>query len=140
MNKIILIGRLTRDPETRFTPQGAPVAKFGLAVDRRFKGKDGQKVTDFFDVDAWGKTAELVGNFLAKGRQVMIEGEMRREEWTDKEGQKRISWKVHCENVEFLGSKNDAPASGAKDEDTIVDEIDERTIDEELERSQPYGF
>lgn len=149
MNRIIIIGNLTRDPEVRYTPKGTPVAKLGVAVSRRFKDQDGQKVTDFFDVDVWGKLAELVGNYLSKGRQVCIEGEMRQENWTDREGNKRVSWKIHAENVEFLGSREGGGGGGPKrsnapsradDDDIHLTDVDERDIDEELERNQPFGF
>lgn len=141
MNKILLIGRLTRDPEIRYTSTGTPSAKFGLAVDRKFKDKGGKKTTDFFDVEAWGKLAELCGNHLDKGRQVAIEGEMRRDEWTDKEGQKRTSWKVNADTVEFLGSRDDAvKLRPMEDEEIRLNEVGERDIDEELERQTPYGF
>ena len=105
MNKIIVIGRLTRDPEMSYTPKGTPIAKLSVAVNRRFKDQNGQKVTDFFDADVWGPQAEIVSQYLTKGREVAIEGEMRRETWTDKEGQKRVTWRIHAENVEFIGSK-----------------------------------
>ncbi len=157
MNRVIIIGNLTRDPEVRYTAKGTAVAKFGVAVSRRFKDQNGQEVTDFFDVDAWGKLGELVGNYLAKGRKVCVEGEMRQERWEDREGNKRVTWKIHAENVEFLSprgeggggqSRGPGPGGGGgggkkpapPDDDIQFNDIDDQDIEEELGMNQPYGF
>lgn len=114
LNKVLLIGRLTRDPELRYTPSGAAVADFGLAINRFFKGKDGnrQEETAFVDVAAWGKTGELVSQYLKKGRQAFIEGHLRFEQWTSKEGQKRSKLTVVAESVQFLDSKEAGGGGG----------------------------
>jgi single-strand DNA-binding protein len=92
LNRIILMGRLTRDPELRHTLAGIPVASFSLAVDREFKSKDGgEKATDFIDVVAWRQTAEFVSRYFTKGRMAVAEGRLQIREWTDKEGGKRRS-------------------------------------------------
>ena len=90
LNKIILMGRLTRDPELRHTQSGTAVASFSLAVDRDFKSRDsGEKTTDFIDVVAWRNTAEFVSKYFAKGRMAVAEGRLQIRDWTDKEGGKR---------------------------------------------------
>ncbi|MDA8178330.1 MAG: single-stranded DNA-binding protein [Deltaproteobacteria bacterium] len=116
-NLVVLMGNLTRDPEVRFTPSGVAVASFGLAVNNRYK-KDGNVVDEvsFFDVEAWQKTAELCGEYLAKGRPVLIQGRLKQERWEDDHGNKRSKIKVVATAVQFLGTKDDkesAPAGAA---------------------------
>ena len=114
LNKVFLIGNLTRDPELRVTPKGTQICQFGLAVNRTFKDESGQARDDvtFVDVEAWGKQAEVIAKYLAKGSAAMVEGRLKFETWEDKTtGQKRQKLKVVVENVQFLGSKRDA-ASG----------------------------
>lgn len=106
LNKIFLMGRLTRDPELRRTGSGTAVASFNLAVDRDFKDKQtGEKQTDFIDCVAWRGTAEFVSRYFTKGRQVVVEGKLQMRDWTDKEGNKRRSAEVVCDNVYFADSK-----------------------------------
>ena len=113
LNRIILMGRLTRDPELRKTQSDTPVCSFSLAVDRDYK-KDGEKKeTDFIDIVAWRSTAEFVRNYFSKGRMAVVEGRLQIREWTDKEGGKRRSAEVIADNVYFGDSKRDAEASGA---------------------------
>lgn len=102
MNSVILIGRLTRDPELRFTSAGKAVCNFDLAVDRPFIGKDGQKQTDFFKIQVWGKSAENCANYLVKGRLVAIKGSLQNRSYENAEGQKRYVTEVVAENVQFL--------------------------------------
>jgi len=115
-NLVVLMGNLTRDPEVRFTPSGVAVASFGLAVNNRYK-KDGNVVDEvsFFDVEAWQKTAELCGEYLAKGRPVLIQGRLKQDRWEDDNGNKRSKIKVVATAVQFLGTKEkeDAPAAAA---------------------------
>lgn len=109
LNRIILMGRLTRDPELRHTQAGIPVASFTLAVDRDFKSKDGgDKATDFIDVVAWRQTAEFVSRYFTKGRMAVAEGRLQIREWTDKEGGKRRSAEVIADNVYFGEGKRDS--------------------------------
>ncbi len=107
-NKVILAGNLTRDPELRYTPQGTAIAKIGLAINRRYTGQDGQTKdeTTFVDVDAFGKQAEVIGQYLKKGRPVLIEGRLKLDQWDDKTtGQKRSRLGVILESFQFIDSK-----------------------------------
>jgi single-strand DNA-binding protein len=109
LNRIILMGRLTRDPELRHTQTGIPVASFSLAVDRDFKSKDGgEKATDFIDVVAWRQTAEFVSRYFAKGRMAVVEGRLQIRDWTDRDGGKRRSAEVIADNVYFGEAKRDS--------------------------------
>lgn len=109
LNRIILMGRLTRDPELRHTQAGTPVASFSLAVDRDFKDKaTGEKGTDFIDIVAWRQTAEFVSRFFTKGRMAVVEGRLQLRDWTDKDGNKRRTAEVLAEHVYFGDSKRDA--------------------------------
>ena len=106
LNKIILMGRLTRDPELRHTQQGTPVASFTLAVDRDFKGRDGgDRATDFIDIVAWRNTADFVSKYFTKGRMAVVEGRLQVREWTDKDGNKRRTTEVVADSVYFGDSK-----------------------------------
>lgn len=103
INRVILAGNLTRDPDVRYLPSGTPVTSFRLAVNRRFKGKSGDvDETCFIDVKVYGKQAESCGEFLSKGRNVLVEGYLRLEQW-DSEGGKRSKHVVVADRVQFLG-------------------------------------
>lgn len=112
LNKIILMGRLARDPELRRTQSGKPVTSFTLAVDRDFKGQNGEKETDWIDVVAWNGTAELVSKYFSKGRVAVVCGRLQIRDWQDKEGNKRRSAEVIAENVYFGDSKKDSDGGG----------------------------
>lgn len=106
MNKVVLIGRLARDPEVRYTQSGKAVTSFTLAVDRRVrKDVDAQQTADFIPVVAWDKLAEICGNYLAKGRRTAVEGHIQVRSYEAKDGAKRYATEVIAENVEFLGDK-----------------------------------
>lgn len=108
LNRIIIMGRLTRDVDIRHTQTGTAVASFSLAVDRDFKDKaTGEKATDFIDVVAWRNTAEFVSRYFSKGRMAVVEGRLQIREWTDKEGNKRRTAEVVADNVYFGDSKRD---------------------------------
>lgn len=107
LNKIILMGRLTRDPELRRTKSGTPVTSFSIAVDRDFKGQNGERETDFIDIVAWRGTAEFVSKYFSKGRMAVVEGRLQMRDWTDKDGSKRRSAEVLAESVYFGDSKTD---------------------------------
>lgn len=108
LNRIVIMGRLGRDPEVRYTQAGRPVASFSLAVDRDFKDKTtGEKSTDFIDIVAWRQTAEFVSRFFTKGRMAVVEGRLQIRDWTDKDGGKRRSAEVVADNVYFGDSKRD---------------------------------
>lgn len=119
LNKAILMGRLTRDPELRRTQSGTAVTSFTLAVDRDFKNQNGEKETDFIDVVAWRNTAEFVSKYFLKGRMAVVEGRLQVRDWTDKDGQKRRSTEVIADNAYFGDSKRDEggfhPAGGPVD-------------------------
>lgn len=106
INNVVLVGRLTRDPEMRYTQNGIAVTNFRIAVDRRFgRDEQGNKPTDFIDIAAWRKTGELCAQFLSKGALVGIEGRLQVRNWTAQDGQQRTSYEVQAENVSFLESK-----------------------------------
>ncbi len=108
LNRIIIMGRLTRDPELRHTQTGTAVASFTLAVDRDFKDKStGERSTDFIDVVAWRQTGEFVSRYFTKGRMAVVEGRLQIRDWTDKDGGKRRSAEVVADNVYFGDSKRD---------------------------------
>ena len=111
LNKIILMGRLTRDPELRRTNSGTPVASFTIAVDRDFKSQDGEKETDFIDIVVWRNTAEFVSKYFTKGRMAVVEGRLQIRDWTDKDGGKRKAAEVIADNVYFGDSKKESGAS-----------------------------
>jgi single-strand DNA-binding protein len=105
LNKVFLIGNLTRDPQLRYTPSGTAVADVGIAVNRTWTGPDGQKHEEvtFVDVTLWARQAELASEYLSKGRPVFIEGRLQLDQWQDKEGQKRQRLRVVGERMQFLG-------------------------------------
>ena len=107
LNKIILMGRLARDPELRRTGSGIAVTSFRLACDRDFKSQSGEKETDWIDVVAWRNTAEFVSKYFTKGRLAIVEGRLQTRDWTDKDGNKRVATEVVAENVHFGDSKRD---------------------------------
>ena len=116
LNKIFIMGRLTRDPELRRTQNGTPVAGFALAVDRDYKNADGTKETDFIEVVAWRSSAEFVSKYFTKGRMAVVSGRLQIRNWTDKEGNKRRSAEVVADNVYFGDSKRDGAAPGGFDQ------------------------
>ena len=129
-NRIILIGRLTRDPELRYVPSGAPVASFTLAVDRPFRDQQGNRETDFIDIVAWRKLAEQVSQYMSKGRMVAVEGRLQIRSYETQDGQKRKVSEVVADGIRFLDRARTAPSgetpapaheeaapSGTEDED-----------------------
>lgn len=107
MNKVILVGRLTRDPEVKNTTSGKSVASFTLAVDRRFKNKDGQKEADFVPIVVWGKQAEFSGQYLSKGSQIGVSGRLQVRSYDAQDGQRRYVTEVVADEIQFLSSKKD---------------------------------
>lgn len=112
LNRIVLMGRLTSDPELRRTGSGTAVSSFSIAVDRDFKGQSGEKETDFIDIVAWRNTAEFVSKYFTKGRMAVVEGRLQIRDWKDKEGNNRRSAEVVADNVYFGDSKRDGDAAG----------------------------
>ncbi|MBR3560092.1 MAG: single-stranded DNA-binding protein [Oscillospiraceae bacterium] len=108
LNHIVIMGRLTRDPELRRTQSGIAVTSISVAVDRDFQSRDAQeKQTDFIDVVAWRSTAEFISKYFTKGRMIVVEGSLQSRKWQDKNGQNRVSWEIQASNVYFGDSKRD---------------------------------
>ena len=137
INQVILMGRLTRDPETRTTTTGKTIASFSLAVDRG--GQDDQ--ADFFDVTAWEKLGELVAQYLSKGRRCLVQGRLRQDSWDDKEtGKKRTKVEIVATDVTFLDGpngdsagaptdNNSSASTNKKSDDVVIEDIDDKPID-----------
>lgn len=119
LNKIFLMGRLTRDPELRKTPAGVSVCSFSIAVDRDYK-KDGEKETDFIDIVAWRATADFASKYFTKGRMIVVEGRLQIRDWVDKEKNKRRSAEVIADNVYFGDSRPKDGNGGTDDSDVPV--------------------
>lgn len=115
LNKVLLIGRLGKDPEVRYTPDGAPVANFSLATSEFWTDKSGtrQERTEWHNIVAWNKLADLSKRYLAKGRQVYIEGRLRTREWDDKDGNKRRTTEIVASQMVLLGSRPEGMEAGA---------------------------
>lgn len=130
LNRVILIGNLTRDPELRFIPSGATVASFGLAVNKQWTNKQGERTqgTDFFNIVAWAKLADLCAQYLHKGSSVAIEGRLQSRSWETAEGQKRSTVEIVANNVQFLGRP-----SGKKEEVEGLKAISEEEAEEAFE-------
>ena len=115
LNHIVIMGRLTRDPELRYTQSQTPVASFTVAVDRDFGGRDGgEKQTDFIDCSAWRSTAEFVNKWFRKGSMVVVSGRLQSRKWQDRDGNNRTNWEISVDNVYFGESKR-------RDEDSRSD-------------------
>ena len=114
VNKVILVGRLGRDPETRYTGGGQAVANFSVATDESYKDKNGerQKRTEWHKIVVWGKQAEIAQQYLKKGSLIFIEGRIQSREWQDKEGQKRTSFEIVANNFRMLGGRAEGAAAG----------------------------
>jgi single-strand DNA-binding protein len=113
-NKVILMGNLTRDPETRVTPTGLTICKLGLAVSRSFTTKDGERreETTFVDIDSFGKQAEVITKYFRKGKPILIEGRLKLDQWESNDGQKRSKMGVVMETFQFVGNRDDSDSSG----------------------------
>lgn len=117
LNSVIIMGRLTRDPEMRHTQNGTAVASLTLACDRDFKPKNGENETDFIDVVVWGKTAEFAANYFTKGRMAIVEGRLQVRGWQDKDGNKRKSTEVVADRMYFGDSKQEGKKQTAPSDD-----------------------
>ena len=120
LNKVMLIGNLTRDPDLKFTPGNQAVCEIGLAVNRKYRTKDGEdrEETTFVDCEAWGKQAEVLKQYMAKGKPLFVEGRLKLDTWEDKDGGKRSKMRVVIENFQFLGG----PGGGGGGERYVSDE------------------
>lgn len=121
LNRVFLMGNLTRDPELRYIPSGSAVANFGIAVSRAYTTQDGEKKEEvcFIDVEVWGKTAENCASYLTKGRPVFIEGRLQYRTWETEDGQKRGKHNVRAFSIRFLGGRKE---EGAPEVDNMGDE------------------
>ena len=144
-NKVILMGNLTRDPETRTTPSGRTVTNFSLAVNRTWKGSDGQQQESvgFFNCVAWAKTGEIIAQYLTKGRPVLVSGRLDQRSWEDKEsGGKRSAVEIIVEDFNFVDSgggnsdggshstqSQSSDSQPAKPRDTVIEDVDDKPID-----------
>ena len=137
MNRVILIGRLTRDPEIRYTQSGIAVANFSLAVDRRFKNANGEKETDFINVVAWRKQAELIGEYLKKGFMTAVEGSLQMRKYQTREGENRTVYEVMADSVQFLdrGSRG----SGGGQDSSYPPPLDDQDAPPPLNFDAPPG-
>jgi single-strand DNA-binding protein len=117
LNKVFLMGNLTRDPELKYTPQGTAVCDFSIAINEKFKSKDGswQEKVHYIDIQAWARQAETCGEYLKKGRPVFVEGRLQQDRW-EQDGQKRNKIRVNALRVMFLGQGGGAPAGGGTPE------------------------
>lgn len=116
LNKVMLMGHLTRDPELKYTPSNTPVTTIGLAVNRKWKNKDGSSgdETCFVDCEAWGRTAEVICQYVNKGDPLYVEGRLKLDQWEDQGGNKRSKLKVNIESFEFLKGKSDGDSGGSR--------------------------
>lgn len=123
-NKIIIVGYLGRDPELRYTPQGTPVCNFSVATTEKRKDKSGepQEITTWFRVSYFGRLAEVASQYLAKGRQVYVEGRLTTSEWQDREGNTRTSLEVNGTELQFVGSRGDEPGPAGRPEPTVKEQ------------------
>lgn len=124
MNKVILIGNLTKDPEVRTTNNGTYVTTFSIAVNRKYKAHDGSQITDFFDIVAWRQLAELCGKYLEKGRKIGIVGELQTRSYESKDGTKRYVTEIVASEVEFLTPKGSVQGTVDAEGFTDVDDQD----------------
>ena len=125
LNRITIMGRLTRDPELRRTQSGTPVTSFTMAVDRDCKNQSSEKETDFIDVVAWRQTAEFVARYFAKGRMAIASGRLQIRDWQDMDGNKRRNAEVLADNIYFGDAKKDADSGAKRYADGQFVEVDE---------------
>lgn len=125
LNHISLMGRLTRDPELRYTQSQTPVASFTLACDRDFRDKDGERPTDFIPVTAWRSTAEFVDRYFRKGDMMAVSGRLQMRDWTDKDGNRRTVAEVVADSAYFAGAKREEAAGDPADGGTHFHDIDD---------------
>ncbi|MGG3873187.1 single-stranded DNA-binding protein [Brevibacillus laterosporus] len=114
LNRVILIGNLTRDPELRYTPNGVAVTTFTLAINRSYSGSNGEKETDFINIVAWRQLADLCANYLGKGKKAAVEGRLQTRNYDNKEGKKVYVTEVVADNVQFLSSQGSEPSGNKK--------------------------
>jgi single-strand DNA-binding protein len=136
MNKVIMMGRLTRDPEVRYSSEGNAVSKFSLAVDRRYK-REGQPDADFFNCVAFGKTAEFTEKYLKKGTKVVLDGELQNNNYTNKEGQRVYGMQIVVNSLEFAESKSSSNSD--RESTQQVDSNDFMNVPDVAEEELPFA-
>jgi single-strand DNA-binding protein len=136
MNKVIMMGRLTRDPEVRYSSEGNAVSKFSLAVDRRYK-REGQPDADFFNCVAFGKTAEFTEKYLKKGTKVVLDGELQNNNYTNKDGQKVYGMQIVVNSLEFAESKSSSNSD--RESTQQVDSNDFMNVPDVAEEELPFA-
>ena len=116
LNKVLLMGNLTRDPEVKYTPKGTAVCDLGIAINDSYKAQDGtiKETVTYVDVEVWGRTAENCKQYLTKGRPVFVEGQLRLDQWETPQGEKKSRMKVRADRVQFLGGGPARPAGGGE--------------------------
>ena len=139
VNKVILIGRLGKDPEIKYTPSGAPMAKFSLATHEVFKDRSGeqQKRTEWHNIVAWNKLAEICGEYLTKGKQVYIEGSIRSRQWEDQAGNKRTAYEIVARDMRMLGSRAESERMAAAGAERVAATGAERASSERPAEPEP---
>ena len=142
VNKVILIGNLTRDPELRYTPNGAAVIDFGMAMNRKWKGRDGQANEDtcFVDLQAWARQAEVISEYCHKGDPLYVEGRLKLDAWEGRDGQKRSKLRVVVENFQFLGGRRSGNAGGGSARPKSAPPPQRPTTDDEPAPPSDDGF
>jgi single-strand DNA-binding protein len=148
LNKVFLMGNLTRDPELRYIPSGTAVANFSMAINRAYKDAAGEKKEEvsYVRVEVWGKMAEVCGEYLSKGRPVLVEGRLKSRSWETPEGQKRNSLDVVATSVQFIGAKGDRPQSpetrgpAGGSEKNYAPGVESIDLDESMDRGDEVPF
>ncbi len=139
LNKVILMGRLGRDPEVRYTQSGTPVASFSLAVDRDFVDQaTGRRPTDWIEVAAWNAKAKFVQQYFRKGQLAVVEGRLQIRDWTDKEGAKRRTAEVVADQIYFAGAKTAPPSEGNADERSLPEPPAQEFAEQDDEGELPF--
>ena len=139
LNKIVLMGRLGRDPEVRYTQSGTPVASFSLAVDRDFVDQaTGRRPTDWIEVAAWNAKAKFVQQYFCKGQLAVVEGRLQIRDWTDKEGAKRRTAEVVADQIYFAGAKTAPPSEGNADERSLPAPPAQEFMEQDDEGELPF--
>lgn len=140
-NKVILLGNLTRDPQLRYLPSNMAVCDFGLAVNRRWRDKDGNQKEEvcFVDVSAFGRQAETINQYMSKGRALLVEGHLRFDTWTGQDGQKRSKLSVVVDTFQFVGGRGDQPGAGGAPQERAAAPPPAAPGPEMLEEPAPGG-
>ena len=130
LNKVFLIGNLTRDPELRYTPSGTAIASFGIAINRNWTGPDGEKKEEvcYVDINMFGRRAEVINEYFSKGNPIFIEGRLQFQQWETKDGQKRSTLRVVAEDFQFIGGKTKKDEGQSFQESTEPNDINEEEI------------